>query len=146
MPHANAKICGWSPPAAGPPPPPGEWGAVVQKPLPDSQLPLARGGMSRTRTEAIRIHGLQQPAVSLLIDEALKVCPTLTIDKPELSSLVRSWGMGAKERYPDIPFSGEWKNFEEFIIQKVTIFLLDFRLPRGCLTVTNENRPLSILI
>ena len=72
--------------------------------------------MSRTRTEAIRIHGLQQPAVSLLINEASKVCPTLMIEKPKLSSLVRSWGMSAKTRYPDIPFSGEWINFDDFIV------------------------------
>ena len=78
------------------------------------------------------MHALQVPPVALLIDEVLKISPTINIDKAELSSHVKTWGSTAKARCPDIPFSGEWCNFEEFIVSRVTIFPWDFRLPRDC--------------
>ena len=95
---------------------------VASTPLPDPQLLLARGGMSRTRTEAIRVHGLQQPPVAMLIDEVLKAYPTSTVEKAEIVSHVRTWGSSAKSKYPDIPFTGDWSGFEEFIVKQVTIF------------------------
>ena len=75
------------------------------------------------------MHALQVPPVAFLIDEVLKISK-INIDKAELSSHVKTWGSTAKARYPDIPFSGEWCNFEEFIVSRVTIFPWDFRLPR----------------